>query len=106
MSSRPWVGCSWRPSPALSTGTFTWRAMRAELLWKVLTAKRWEILKALCGAGPVSIREAARRVGRDVKGVHGDVVALIEAGLINRTEAGAIEFPYEAVKVEFLLQAA
>jgi len=77
-----------------------------ELLWKVLTAKRWEILKALCGAGPVSIREAARRVGRDVKGVHGDVVALIEAGLINRTEAGAIEFPYEAVKVEFLLQAA
>ena len=77
-----------------------------ELLWKVLTAKRWEILKALCGAGPVSIREAARRVGRDVKGVHGDVVALIEAGLNNRTEEGAIEFPYEAVKVEFLLQAA
>jgi predicted transcriptional regulator len=77
-----------------------------ELLWKVLTAKRWEILKALCGAGPVSIREAARRVGRDVKGVHGDVVVLIEAGLVNRTEAGAIEFPYEAVKVEFLLQAA
>ena len=27
-----------------------------ELLWKVLTAKRWELLKALCGAGPVSIR--------------------------------------------------
>lgn len=32
-----------------------------ELLWKVLTAKRWELLKALCGAGPVAIREAARR---------------------------------------------
>ena len=27
-----------------------------------MTAKRWELLKALCGAGPVSIREAARRV--------------------------------------------
>ena len=77
-----------------------------ELLWKVLTAKRWEILKVLCGAGPVSIREAARRVGRDVKGVHGDVVALLNAGLLVRTENGAIEFPYEAVKVEFLLQAA
>lgn len=77
-----------------------------ELLWKVLTAKRWELLKALCGAGPLSIREAARRVKRDVKGVHGDVVALLEAGLFSRTEAGAIEFPYEAVKVEFLLQAA
>lgn len=32
-----------------------------ELRWKVLTAKRWQLLKALCGAGPVSIREAARR---------------------------------------------
>jgi predicted transcriptional regulator len=77
-----------------------------ELLWKVLTAKRWELLKALCGAGPVSIREAARRVERDVKGVHGDVVALLEAGLLSKTAEGAIEFPYEAVKVEFLLQAA
>ena len=46
-----------------------------ELLWKVLTAKRWDIIKALTGAGPVSIREVARRVGRDVKAVHGDVHA-------------------------------
>lgn len=77
-----------------------------ELLWKVLTAKRWELLKALCGAGPVSIREAARRVKRDVKGVHGDVIGLLAAGILCRTDGGAIEFPYEAVKVEFLLQAA
>ena len=77
-----------------------------ELLWQVLTAKRWELLKALCGAGPVSIREAARRVGRDVKAVHGDVTALLNAGVLNRTEAGSIVFPFEAVKVEFLLQAA
>ena len=77
-----------------------------ELLWKVLTAKRWELLKALCGAGPVSIRGAARRVGRDVKAVHGDVVALLEAGILRRAANGRIEFPYEAVKVEFLLSAA
>lgn len=77
-----------------------------ELLWKVLTAKRWGLLKALCGAGPVSIREAARRVGRDVKAVHGDVIGLLEAGVFNRTASGAIEFPYESVRVEFLLRAA
>lgn len=77
-----------------------------ELLWKVLTEKRWELLKALCGAGPVSIREAARRVGRDVKAVHGDVTALLNAGVLDRTEDGQIVFPFEAVKVEFLLQAA
>lgn len=77
-----------------------------ELLWKVLNAKRWKLLKALCGAGPVSIRKAARLVGRDVKGVHTDVTSLLKAGLLVRTDDGAIEFPFEAVKVEFLLQAA
>ena len=77
-----------------------------ELLWKVLTARRWELLKALCGAGPISIREAARRVDRDVKTVHGDVTALLNAGVLDRTSSGGIEFPYEAVKVEFVLQAA
>ncbi len=77
-----------------------------ELLWRVLTAKRWVLLKALCGAGPVSIREAARRVGRDVKAVHGDVTALLNAGVLDRTDDGRIVFPFEAVKVEFLLHAA
>lgn len=77
-----------------------------ELLWQVLTAKRWELLKTMCGAGPMSIREAARRVGRDVKAVHGDVTALLDAGVLNRTANGAVEFPFEAVRVEFMLQAA
>jgi predicted transcriptional regulator len=77
-----------------------------ELLWKVLTAKRWELLKALCGVGPVSIREAARRVDRDVKAVHADVTALLRAGVLDRAEGAGIVFPYEAVKVEFLLRAA
>jgi predicted transcriptional regulator len=77
-----------------------------ELLWKVLTAKRWAILKALCGAEPMSIREAARRVNRDVKAIHSDITALLVAGILDRTADGKIEFPYEAVKVEFLLQAA
>lgn len=77
-----------------------------ELLWKVLTEKRWELLKILCGAGPVSIRETARRVGRDVKAVHSDVTALLNAGILIRTEDKRIVFPFEAVKVEFLLHAA
>lgn len=77
-----------------------------ELLWKVLTAKRWELLKAMCGAGPMSIREAARRVERDVKAVHGDVTALLNAGVLDREADGRVVFPFEAVKVEFLIHAA
>ncbi|MDO9015152.1 MAG: hypothetical protein Q7U84_10340 [Polynucleobacter sp.] len=45
-------------------------------------------------------------MSRDIKGIHGDVAALLAAGLLNRTESGAIKFPYEAIKVEFMLQAA
>ncbi|AKV69484.1 MULTISPECIES: HVO_A0114 family putative DNA-binding protein [Microcystis] len=76
-----------------------------ELLWKVLTAKRWELLKAMCGAGPISIREAARRVHRDVKAVHGDITALLNVGILSRVADGSVEFPFEAIKVEFMLQA-
>lgn len=39
----------------------------ADLLWKVLTAKRWELLKAMASEGAMTLREAARRVERDVK---------------------------------------
>lgn len=77
-----------------------------ELLWKVLTAKRWELLKAMCGAGPLTVREAASRVHRDIKSVHCDLTALLQAGVLDRNESGQVEFPYEAVKVEFMLQAA
>ena len=60
----------------------------------------------LCGVGPISIRDAARRAGRDVKAVHGDISALLNAGVLDRVDDGRIVFPFDAVKIEFLLQAA
>jgi len=36
----------------------------------------------------MTIREVARRVGRDVKAVHGDVHALLNAGVLERTDDG------------------
>ena len=77
-----------------------------ELLWKVLSAKRWELLKAMTGQGPMSVREVARRGRRDVKAVHGDARALLHAGVLRKTADGRIEFPYDAVRVEFMLEAA
>jgi predicted transcriptional regulator len=76
-----------------------------ELLWKVLTAERWELLKAMAGQEPLTLREAARRVGRDVKAVHGEVHALLDAGLLDKTEDGRIVFPFNAVHVDFTLRA-
>ena len=74
-----------------------------ELLWKVLTVKRWDILQTMTGQGEITIREIARRVGRDVKAVHGDVQALLAAGVLDRAENGRIVFPYDAVHVDFTL---
>ena len=56
----------------------------------------------MTGQGAMSIREAARRVGRDVKAVHGDVHALVDAGVLDRTSEGFV-FPYDAVHVDFTL---
>ena len=77
-----------------------------ELLWRTLTLKRWQILKLMTGAGGLTIREVARRAERDVKAVHGDVTALLACGLLEKTEEGKILFPYDAVHVDFMLQAA
>lgn len=77
-----------------------------ELLFKVISGKRWELLKVMTGADPMTIREAARRMERDVKAVHGDVQALLKAGILQKTDKGLIVFPFDAVHVDFLLKAA
>lgn len=77
----------------------------AELLWSTLTPKRWELLRAMVGQGPLSQREAARRVGRDVSRVHRDAQALLDAGILDRTDQGRIVFPYDTIHVDFTLHA-
>lgn len=74
------------------------------LMWEILNQRRWEIVRAMTGAGPMSIREVARRVDRDVKAVHGDVHILLDGGVLNKTQEGQVEFPYDAVHVDFLLE--
>jgi predicted transcriptional regulator len=77
-----------------------------ELLLSILTPSRWAILQALMGAGPVGVRELARRVGRDVSIVHADAQKLVLCGLIRKDDEGKLEFPYRSVRVEFAAQAA
>jgi predicted transcriptional regulator len=77
-----------------------------ELLFRLFTAKRLELTRALTGAGPLTIREAARRVNRDVKAVHGDVRALLNAGVLRKTEDRLVIFPFDAIHVDVMLHAA
>jgi predicted transcriptional regulator len=59
----------------------------------------------MTGAGPMSIREVARRVNRDVKAVHGDVAALLKAGIL-RKEDGRVVFPFDEVRLDVRMKAA
>lgn len=77
-----------------------------DLLWKVLAPNRMALVQTLTGAGPVTLREAARRVSRDVRAVHSDVHMLLQAGVLRKDDEGRIEFPYTAVHVDFMLKTA
>ena len=77
-----------------------------ELMHKVLSPKRLEIIRAMTGTGPLSIREIARRVGRDFKGVHTDTTVLVEAGVVDKDGQGKLIFPYEKIHVDFEISAA
>lgn len=77
-----------------------------DLMHRILTANRWQILRTMMGAGPIGVRELARRLDRDVKAVHGDVHALLAAGVIDRADDGRFVFPYDAIHVDFVVKAA
>lgn len=58
----------------------------------------------MAGTGPLSIREIARRVERDVKAVHADVHALLKAWVISKRPDGRMIFPYDAIHVDFVIR--
>jgi predicted transcriptional regulator len=71
---------------------------------RILTPKRLEIIRTMAGQEALSYREVARRVGRDFKGVHTDLTAMIAAGVIDR-QADGVVFPYESIHFDFDIQA-
>jgi predicted transcriptional regulator len=70
-----------------------------------LTGRRWALVQALQGAGEISMREAARRVGRDIKRVHEDLRALQDMGLVEHGEDGGVHCPFESVRIDMDMRA-
>lgn len=77
-----------------------------ELLLKVLTPNRWTLLRSLRRQGPSSIRALAQLLGRDYRGVHADVTALLHAGLIERAADGKIVVPWSRITAEMAVDVA
>ncbi|TPP10125.1 transcriptional regulator [Rhizobium glycinendophyticum] len=76
-----------------------------EALHRVLTPKRLEIVKVMTGQGVLTMREVARRVGRDFKAVHADLDTLVKSGVIDRADDGVV-FPYDRIHFEFEIESA
>jgi predicted transcriptional regulator len=77
-----------------------------EVLWKALMPKRWEIVSAMAGAGPLAIRDVARWVNRDVKSVHGDMQALLKASVLDRADDGRIVFSHDEMHMNSVVRTA
>ena len=71
-----------------------------------LTALRWSLVRQIMSAGEMSIRGLARRVGRDVRRVHDDVLVLAELGLIERTANGGVRCPFADIHLDMHLRKA
>lgn len=70
-----------------------------EDLLDTISANRFGILKALVGAGPISVRELALLVGRNVRATHADAQRLKKIGLIKESTDGDLFFPYDAFNI-------
>ena len=70
-------------------------------LFRVLTPQRWELIEKLQFAGPTSTHALARLLNRDIHRVHDDTRALIELGLIEKTDEGKLIVPFGRIHAEF-----
>ncbi|ASO09257.1 transcriptional regulator [Salmonella enterica] len=71
-----------------------------QLAKTMLTPNRWQIIKAMEGKPAMSIRELARTVRRDFRGVYNDIQALLSGGVLSREE-NKIILPYDRIHIEF-----
>ena len=72
-------------------------------LSQALSPARWTLLEALRRAGPLSIYELAKRLGRNYKNVHTDVTQLAALGVVARTSDNRVLVPWEVLRAEWTL---
>lgn len=67
------------------------------------TPKRWELIAALREAGPMTVADLARHLGRNYKNVHADVQQLIEWMAVERGDDGRVSVPWSEIVVDMKL---
>lgn len=72
-------------------------------MFATFTPKRWELIAALRAAGPLTVAELARQLGRNYKNVHTDVQQLIEWLAVERGDDGRVNVPWTEIVVDMKL---
>jgi predicted transcriptional regulator len=72
----------------------------AQLVQQMLTPERWQIIELLCGRNAMPVRDIAHSLGRDLTAVEDDVKQLLSSGMLDRTKAGNIRFPFQEIKFD------
>lgn len=67
------------------------------------TPKCWELIAALREAGPSTVAELARRLGRNYKNVHADVGQLVEWMAVERAADGRVSVPWTDIVLDIKL---
>jgi predicted transcriptional regulator len=88
-----------RPPEPLALLTFA----DLPLLAKTLTPARWELLKRLKAAGPLTIFALAKLLERDYKNVHTDVARLLELKLLDKDRDGRVGVAWQSIRAELRL---
>jgi len=70
-----------------------------------LNMQRWNLLNLMLGLRTIDMRELARRLRRDVRYVHEDATALVQLGLLEENEHGAVSCPYASIHIDMTLTA-
>jgi predicted transcriptional regulator len=73
-----------------------------DVLARVLTGKRMELLRYVRRHHVTSIRALAKMLGRDYSNVHADVQALIGAGLLD-ISGGVVRADYDAIETKIAI---
>jgi predicted transcriptional regulator len=94
----------------MDTGKYHGEVLNCEspaVLFGKLTERRWNLAGELQrGEEAIGVREIARRVKRDSQRVHYDLTALLELGLIERTDDELIVCPFNDIHIDMHMRAA
>ena len=90
-------------STAIETGQYQGEGLNFETLdslFSYLTAHRCEILNSLQLSGKTTLHELARKLGLDANQLQPDIHTLLELGIIEQDNQGALLCPYDHIHLD------